>query len=70
LAMADIGRPTTYSPELALKICSRIAEGESVRTIVHDDDMPASSTIFRWLLDEDKKTFGSNTRKPVTFRQN
>jgi hypothetical protein len=61
--MADIGRPTTYSPELALKICSRIAEGESVRTIVHDDDMPASSTIFRWLLDEDKKDFWEQYEK-------
>jgi hypothetical protein len=57
-------RQTNYIfPELALKICSRIAEGESVRTIVHDDDMPASSTISRWLLDEDKKDFWEQYEK-------
>jgi len=61
--MADIGRPTTYSPELSLKICSRIAEGESVRTIVKDEEMPSSSTIFRWLLDEDKKDFWEQYEK-------
>ena len=61
--MADIGRPTTYSPELLLKICSRIAEGESVRTIVKDEQMPSSSTIFRWLLDEDKKDFWEQYEK-------
>jgi hypothetical protein len=61
--MADLGRPTTYSPELALKICSRIAEGDSVRTIVRDEDMPSSSTIFRWLLDEDKKDFWEQYEK-------
>jgi hypothetical protein len=54
--MADLGRPTTYSRELLLlRIYHRIAEGESVRSIVKDEDIPSSSTIFRWLLDEDKK---------------
>jgi hypothetical protein len=61
--VADLGRPTTYSAELASKICSRISEGESVRTIVQDDDMPSSSTIFRWLLDEDKKDFWEQYEK-------
>jgi hypothetical protein len=28
-----------------------------VRSIVKDEDIPSSSTIFRWLLDEDKKDF-------------
>jgi hypothetical protein len=51
------GRPTIYTPELGLEICKRLAEGDSVRTIVRDEAMPSSSTIFRWLLDEDKKEF-------------
>jgi len=51
------GRPPIYSKELATKICERIASGESVRTIVKDDEMPSSSSIFNWLLDEDKSKF-------------
>jgi hypothetical protein len=51
------GRPTKYTKELGIKICSRIAEGESVRSIIKDNEMPSSSTIFNWLLDEDKKQF-------------
>lgn len=51
------GRPTIYNQELADEICLRIAEGESVRNIVRDERMPSGSSIFRWLLDEDKKSF-------------
>jgi hypothetical protein len=51
------GRPTIYTKKLADEICKRIAEGESVRAIVADKKMPSASTIFRWLLDQDKKPF-------------
>ncbi len=54
------GRPTTYTRRLGLEICSRIALGEAVRNICADDTMPASSTIYLWLLDEDKKEFSDN----------
>lgn len=37
--------------------------GESVRSIVKDKKMPSSSTIFRWLLDEDKKEFWEHYEK-------
>lgn len=57
------GRPTDYTTELATTICSRIAEGESVRSIVKDEGMPSSSTIFRWLLDESKKEFWEQYEK-------
>lgn len=46
--MADIGRPPIYSQELADKVCERIAEGYSMRTVCAPDDMPAISTVFRW----------------------
>lgn len=52
-----MARPTIYTKELGEKICQRIVEGESVREIVKDDEMPAASTIFLWLLQEDKKEF-------------
>jgi hypothetical protein len=57
------GRPTDYTSELATRICERIAKGESVRTIVKDEDMPSSSTIFRWLLDDSKKEFWEQYEK-------
>lgn len=61
--MSKLGRPTTYTDELALTICERIAEGESVRSIVRDETMPSSSTIFRWLLDETKEEFWEQYEK-------
>lgn len=43
------GRPSDYTPEKGTEICVRIADGQSVREISRSDDMPAMSTIFRWL---------------------
>lgn len=43
------GRPTDYSQELVEAICERIADGESLRSICSDDDMPNKATVFRWL---------------------
>lgn len=43
------GRPSTYSEEIAAKICSLIADGQSLRSICKADNMPASSTVFLWL---------------------
>lgn len=43
------GRPTDYNQELADLICERIADGESLRRICSDDDMPNRATVFRWL---------------------
>lgn len=44
-----MARPTDYCEEMAGAICQRIAEGESLRAICRDDEMPALSTVFRWL---------------------
>lgn len=43
------GRPTTFSNEIALKLCCRLVEGESLRKICLDDGMPGKSTVFQWL---------------------
>lgn len=40
---------TLYTPELGDKICARLADGESLRTICKDPDMPCKSTVFTWL---------------------
>jgi len=44
-----MGRPTIFSQQLADIICIRIAEGESLREICRDDEMPERVTIYRWL---------------------
>ena len=62
------GRPETYTKELGETICKRIALGESVRKIVKDEDMPSSSMIYRWLLDEDKKEFWEQYEKAINAR--
>jgi hypothetical protein len=46
-----IGRPSTYTQEIADRICERIADGESLRSILRDDNQPASSTVFKWLTE-------------------
>lgn len=43
------GRPEDYNQEIAQIFCQRIADGESVRRICRDDDMPDRSTFFRWI---------------------
>lgn len=43
------GRPTDYNEALCLKICERISDGESLRKICADEDMPNKSSVFLWL---------------------
>ena len=38
-----------FSQELFDAICERIANGESLKRICEDKDMPNISTVFRWL---------------------
>lgn len=47
--MAKTGRPTDYNEAIADAICERIADGESLRSICDDPEMPARSTVFKWL---------------------
>ena len=43
------GRPTTYTPEIALEICARIQEGQTLNQVCRDPDMPGNRTIYDWL---------------------
>ena len=52
-----MGRPSEYGPDIAVIICDRLAEGETLRAICRDDDMPGQRTVFSWL------------RQHVEFRQ-
>lgn len=48
------GRPSKYTKELADAICERLAMGESMRTVCIEETMPAMSTIFKWLRENDQ----------------
>lgn len=43
------GRPSDYSDKIAVEICTRLSDGESLRSICLSDDMPGKTTVFRWL---------------------
>ena len=51
--MAERGRPSIYTEELASRICERLAAGESLRSICRDDDMPDETTVRKWSLDQE-----------------
>lgn len=44
------GRPTKYNLEIALAICDRIADGESLVQITRDPSMPKKTAVYEWLL--------------------
>ena len=48
------GRPSGYSQDIADTICERIADGQSLRTICSDPDMPRQAMVFRWLAKYDE----------------
>lgn len=49
---AKLGRPSLRSPDLAQAICSRLAEGESLRAICGSPEMPSLEFVRRWLRDD------------------
>lgn len=44
-----MSRPSKFSQDLADSICEIIANGESLRSICANEEMPARSTVFKWL---------------------
>lgn len=47
-----MGRPSSYTPEIAATICERLANGESLRAICADDGLPPESTVRLWVVDD------------------
>jgi hypothetical protein len=47
---SNAGRTSEYNQHIALVICTRIAEGDSLREIVKSEGMPDRSTVYDWLL--------------------
>jgi hypothetical protein len=46
-----VARPSTYSAEIALTICQRIVDGESLRSICKDEAMPSNGAVYKWLAE-------------------
>jgi hypothetical protein len=43
------GRPSDYSTRIAEIICLRIGDGESLRRICAESEMPSKTSVMRWL---------------------
>ena len=43
------GRPSVFTQHIADIICVRISEGESLKSITQDEEMPDRATVYRWL---------------------
>lgn len=48
-----MGRPSSYSDDKADAICIRLAQGESLRKICKDADMPSEATVYAWLFKDE-----------------
>lgn len=46
---AVMGRPSTYSTDIAAEICAELAGGRSLRSVCNDERMPDKATVFRWI---------------------
>lgn len=47
------GRPSIYSDELAEKICTLLAEGNTLTSICKMDGMPGLTTVMQWAMDDE-----------------
>lgn len=47
--MHDVGRPSIFSDEIADAICEQLSEGKSLVSICRAEGMPCTSTVFKWL---------------------
>jgi hypothetical protein len=43
-----MGRPSSYTLEIAREICERLESGEPLAAICRDEDMPAARTVYDW----------------------
>jgi hypothetical protein len=48
--MAKVGRPSTYTPEIAAKICEGLATGKLLPQVCKATGMPCPRTVMAWLI--------------------
>jgi hypothetical protein len=44
-----LGRPTSYTDDLAAFICAEIASGSKLKDICDAENMPSDRSVYRWL---------------------
>lgn len=44
-----VGRPSDYCEEIVDEICTRLMDGESLRSILNDEHLPTRKTVYSWL---------------------
>lgn len=59
--MAETGRPSKYTPEIAQSIIEQLSDGIALRVICRQENMPAWRTVYHW-LDQDKELLAHVTR--------
>lgn len=47
--MAKTGRPSTYDPAVATKICEQLSDGIPLREICRQAGMPPWQTVYSWM---------------------
>lgn len=50
-----MGRPSTYTDEIFETICERLENGEVLKQICSDPEMPDRSTVLRWIATDDSR---------------
>jgi len=65
--MSGRGRPTLYAEDVAETVLTRISNGETLRAICRDPDLPSEMTIRRWGL-EDREGFSSRLARAWELR--
>ncbi len=63
-----IGRPSSYTDEVATEICMRIMGNRSLKSVCLDDDMPEERTVFRWLLADEHESFRQQYARAMEVR--
>ncbi|MCA3573119.1 MAG: hypothetical protein IOC86_04330 [Aestuariivirga sp.] len=53
MAVNGIGRPHSFRPEVGDAICERLVNGESLRAICRDPEMPSVGVVLRWVAEGD-----------------
>ena len=65
--MAEPGRPSIYTAEIAAEICQRMEAGESVRSICRSEDMPDEATVRLWAR-ENREGFSAQYARAMETR--
>jgi len=64
----NCGRPTKYTDELALEICTKISGGLSLKKTCELEGMPNRLAVHIWLVDGKHKEFAYNYEKACNIR--